>query len=44
MPGASSATSIMGSAVKLYRDLGFETIPPYCNNPFPDALFMELRL
>jgi putative acetyltransferase len=36
--------SIMGSAVRLYGDLGFETIPPYCDNPFPDALFMELRL
>jgi putative acetyltransferase len=36
--------SIMASAVSLYRDFGFETIPPYCENPFPDALFMELRL
>lgn len=36
--------SKMGSAVSLYGDLGFETTPPYCENPFPDARFMELDL
>jgi putative acetyltransferase len=36
--------SVMGSAVALYRALGFRDIPPYCFNPVPGALFMELRL
>ena len=36
--------SIMGSAVALYRRLGFEEIPPYCENPVAGATFMELRL
>lgn len=36
--------SKMDGAVSLYRALGFETIPPYCDNPFPDAMFMELKL
>ncbi|VTR99291.1 acetyltransferase family protein : GCN5-related N-acetyltransferase OS=Acidovorax ebreus (strain TPSY) GN=Dtpsy_0284 PE=4 SV=1: Acetyltransf_1 [Gemmata massiliana] len=35
---------IMGKAVALYRALGFEEIPPYCDNPVPGAVFMELRL
>ncbi|MBP3959989.1 GNAT family N-acetyltransferase [Gemmata sp. G18] len=35
---------IMGKAVSLYRALGFEEIPPYCDNPVPGAVFMELRL
>jgi GNAT superfamily N-acetyltransferase len=36
--------SVMGSAVALYRTLGFRDIPPYCFNPVPGALFMELPL
>jgi GNAT superfamily N-acetyltransferase len=36
--------SVMGDAVALYRSFGFEEIPPYCLNPVPGALFMELRL
>jgi putative acetyltransferase len=36
--------SVMGSAVALYRALGFRDIPAYCFNPVPGALFMELQL
>ena len=36
--------SVMGSAVALYRSLGFRDIPAYCFNPIAGALFMELRL
>ncbi|OWK45727.1 GNAT family N-acetyltransferase [Fimbriiglobus ruber] len=35
---------LMGNAVTLYRGLGFEAISPYCDNPIPGALFLELRL
>ena len=34
----------MGTAIGLYRSLGFREIAPYYNNPVPDALFMELEL
>src|SRR5262249_13532107 len=36
--------SVMGSAVALYRSVGFRDIPAYCFNPIPGALFLELRL
>jgi putative acetyltransferase len=36
--------SVMGSAVGLYRSLGFRDIPAYCFNPVPGALFLELGL
>jgi GNAT superfamily N-acetyltransferase len=36
--------SVMAGAVALYRTLGFEEIPPYCHNPVPGALFMEMLL
>lgn len=34
----------MESALTLYRSLGFEETEAYCYNPFPNAVFMELRL
>jgi putative acetyltransferase len=34
----------MRHAVSLYRSLGFREIPPYYENPLPQALFMELDL
>ncbi len=36
--------SLMGTAVALYRWLGFKDIPAYCFNPVPGASFMELPL
>jgi ribosomal protein S18 acetylase RimI-like enzyme len=34
----------MGSALSLYRQLGFREIRPYRNNPIEGAVFMELQL
>jgi len=34
----------MGSAIALYRGLGFAEIAPYYSNPVSGALFMELEL
>jgi ribosomal protein S18 acetylase RimI-like enzyme len=36
--------SKMAEAVVLYERLGFREIPPYRENPFPEALYMELNL
>lgn len=33
----------MASALRLYASLGFQPIPPYCDNPFPGAVFLERR-
>lgn len=34
----------MRPARELYSSLGFEEIPPYYNNPLPDAIYMALKL
>jgi putative acetyltransferase len=36
--------SWMQPAIALYEQLGFRRIQPYCYNPQPDAVFMELTL
>jgi GNAT superfamily N-acetyltransferase len=36
--------SVMKDAVTMYRKLGFREIPPYCSNPIPSAVYMELQL
>jgi putative acetyltransferase len=35
---------VMKDAVAMYRKLGFREIAPYCANPMPGALYMELDL
>jgi ribosomal protein S18 acetylase RimI-like enzyme len=35
---------VMKDAVSMYRRLGFKEIAPYCENPIPGALYMELQL
>jgi putative acetyltransferase len=35
---------MMKDAVQLYRVLGFHEIAPYCQNPLPGAMYMELEL
>lgn len=35
---------VMKDAVAMYRRLGFKEIAPYCANPIPGALYMELEL
>ena len=34
----------MKDAQALYESLGFQKIPPYCRNPVPGAVFLELNL
>jgi len=34
----------MKEAHALYESLGFRKIPPYCHNPVPGAVFLELEL
>jgi putative acetyltransferase len=35
---------VMPDAVGMYRKLGFREIPPYCDNPMPGVLYLELAL
>lgn len=35
---------VMRDAVRMYRNMGFQEIPPYCSNPIAGALYMELQL
>lgn len=34
----------MGAAIRLYQQLGFVPIAPYCYNPLPNALYFERAL
>src|SRR5215471_2302916 len=35
---------VMKDAVAMYRRIGFREIAPYCNNPNPGTLYMEVEL
>jgi ribosomal protein S18 acetylase RimI-like enzyme len=35
---------VMKDAIAMYRKLGFREIPPYCVNPNPGVIYMELEL
>ena len=35
---------VMKDAVAMYRKLGFKEIAPYCPNPMPGVVYMELHL
>ena len=35
---------VMDSAIALYRRLGFREVAPYCVNPVPGAIYLELSL
>lgn len=39
-----TVTGKMDTAIALYRANGFVEIAPYCANPIPGALYMELQL
>ena len=39
-----SVEPVMQEAVAMYRKIGFRQIEPYCSNPIPGALYMELDL
>ena len=39
-----SVEPVMQEAVAMYRKIGFREIEPYCSNPIPGALYMELDL
>lgn len=39
-----TVASAMKDAVVMYRRIGFREIAPYCSNPMPTVLYMELLL
>ena len=34
----------MDTAIALYREYGFREIPPYCENPLPGVVYLEIEL
>jgi GNAT superfamily N-acetyltransferase len=38
------STPAMAAAIGIYQSLGFKSIPPYCHNPLPGAIFLEKDL